>query len=107
MAAAGGTPKGQQFAQGAQLVHQPVAEVLPHYAAQVLEDRRQEDQPHERIGGKEREQQHTGIAWTVLLLFGQVDVPIGMGVEQRPGIRRREIEPEIRPPRLPQGCPLQ
>ena len=74
-----------------------MAEVLPHYAAQVLEDRRQEDQPHERIGGKEREQQHTGIAGTVLL-FGQADVPIGMGVEQRPGIRRREIEPEIRPP---------
>ena len=62
-----------------------------------VEDRRQEDQPHERIGGKEREQQHTGIAGTVLL-FGQADVPIGMGVEQRPGIRRREIEPEIRPP---------
>lgn len=39
--------KGQQFAQGTQLVHQPVTEILPHYAAQVLEDRRQEDQPHD------------------------------------------------------------
>ena len=33
----------------------------------------------------------------VLLLFRQVDIPIGMGVYQCPGIRRRKIEPEIRP----------